>query len=155
MHAGRNHSGYRTKFVNYIGGVTVRDGTAAFTAKTITNEEYVDNELKKCEPKQTVQNISPNVNNEYIETLSCVKIGHLVQVVFSIKKSNTGQIVIASGLPKPVISFIFNEIINGNDGRTVRFEMLVTGELKLNYSIEYTTSQGKECAASFTYLTND
>lgn len=135
--------------------MTVRDGIAIFTAKTVTNREYIDNKLKEYDLKQTIQNINATVNSEYADAFSCVKIGHFVQIVFKIKKTATGITTIASGLPKPVVGFIFNKSINGNDGKSLRFEMTTAGVLRFNHTSEYTTSHGKEFSTSFTYLTSD
>ena len=50
---------------------------------------------------------------------------------------------------------IFNKSINGNDGKSLRFEMTTAGVLRFNHTSEYTTSHGKEFSTSFTYLTSD
>lgn len=168
VHAVRNHSGYRTKFVNYIGGVEVNDGSTRWTVKTVTGKEYVDEKIKdnkdyintktkNCEQKQTVKTINVNVESQYVENMSCIQIGHVVQVSFDLKKSDESKrtALIASGLPHAVVDFIFSEVINGDEGGSLRFKMMANGELRFHYPTLYTATLGHEFATEFTYLTND
>ena len=150
------------------GGVEVNDGSVKWTVKTVTGKEYVDEKIKdnkdyintkinNCEQKQTVKIINVNVESQYVENMSCIQIGHVVQVSFDLKKSDESgrTALIASGLPHAVVNFIFNSTINGDGGGSVRLRMTVNGELKFHYPTLYTATQGHEFATEFTYLTND
>ena len=150
------------------GGVEVNDGSVKWTVKTVTAKEYVDKKtkdnkdyinakIKDCEQKQTVKTINVNVESQYVENMSCIQIGHVVQVSFDLKKSDESgrTALIASGLPHAVVDFIFNSTINGDGGGSVRLRMTVNGELKFHYPTLYTATQGHEFATEFTYLTND
>lgn len=150
------------------GGVEVNDGSVKWTVKTVTAKEYVDKKtkdnkdyinakIKDCEQKQTVKTINVNVESQYVENMSCIQIGHVVQVSFDLKKSDESgrTALIASGLPHAVVDFIFSSTINGDEGRSVRFKMTANGELRFHYPILYTAAQGHEFATEFTYLTSD
>lgn len=150
------------------GGVEVNDGSVKWAVKTVTskeyvdektkdNKDYIDTKIKDCEQKQTVKTINVNVESQYVENMSCIRIGHVVQVSFDLKKSDESgrTALIASGLPHAVVDFIFNSTINGDEGRSVRFKMTANGELRFHYPILYTAAQGHEFATEFTYLTSD
>ena len=150
------------------GGVEVNDGSVKWTVKTVTSKEYVDKKTKdnkdyidtkinNCEQKQTAKIINVNVESQYVENMSCIQIGHVVQVSFDLKKSDEsrGTALIASGLPRAAVDFIFSEAIHGDEGGSVRFKMMSNGELRFHYPLLYTATLGHEFAAEFTYLTND
>ena len=150
------------------GGVEVNDGSVKWTVKTVTSKEYVDKKTKdnkdyidtkinNCEQKQTVKIINVNVESQYVENMSCIQIGHVVQVSFDLKKSDESgrTALIASGLPRATVDFIFSEAIHGDEGGSVRFKMMSNGELRFHYPLLYTATLGHEFAAEFTYLTND
>lgn len=152
----------------YRGGVEVNDGSVKWTVKTVTakeyvdkktkdNKDYIDTKLNGYEQKQTVKIINVNTESQYVENMSCIQIGHIVQVSFDLKKSDESgrTALIASGLPHAVVDFIFNSTINGDEGRSVRLRMTVNGELRFHYPTLYTATQGHEFATEFTYLTND
>lgn len=139
-----------------------------WTAKTVTakeyvdkktkdNKDYIDTKLNSYEQKQTVKIINVNTERQYVENLSCIQIGHVVQVSFDLKKADEsrGTALIASGLPHAVVDFIFSKAIHGDEGGSVRFKMMENGELRFHYPTPYTATQGHEFAAEFTYLTND
>lgn len=125
--------------------------------KTKNNKDYIDTKLNGYEQKQTVKTINVNAESQYVENMSCIQIGHVVQVSFDLKKSDESgrTALIASGLPHAVVDFIFNSTINGDGGGSVRLRMTVNGELKFHYPTLYTATQGHEFATEFTYLTND
>lgn len=151
-----------------ISGGEVNDGSVKWTVKTVTGKEYVDEKTKNnkdyidtkinnCEQKKTVKTINVNVESQYVENMSCIQIGHVVQVSFDLKKSDEsrGTALIASGLPHAVVDFIFSEVIHGDEGGSVRFKMMENGELRFHYPLLYTATLGHEFATEFTYLTND
>lgn len=150
------------------GGVEVNDGSLKWTVKTVTGKEYVDEKTKNnkdyidtkinnCEQKQTVKTINVHVESQYVTNMSCIQVGHVVQVSFDLKKSDEshGTALIASGLPHTIVDFIFSEAIHGDDGGSIRFKMMENGELRFHYPILYTATLGHEFATEFTYLTND
>lgn len=125
--------------------------------KTKDNKDYIDTKINNCEQKKTVKTIDVHVESQYVENMSCIQIGHVVQVSFDLKKSDEsrGTALIASGLPHAVVDFIFSEVIHGDEGGSLRFKMTANGELRFHYPILYTATQGHEFATEFTYLTND
>ena len=150
------------------GGVEINDGSVKWTVKTVTgkeyvdektkdNKDYIDTKLNGYEQKQTVKTINVNTESQYVENMSCIQIGHVVQVSFDLKKTDEsrGTALIASGLPHAVVDFIFSEAIHGDEGGSVRFKMMENGELRFHYPILYTATLGHEFAAEFTYLTSD
>lgn len=150
------------------GGVEVNDGSVKWTVKTVTakeyvdkktkdNKDYIDTKINNCEQKQTVKTINVHVENQYVENMSCIQIGRVVQVSFDLKKSDEsgGTALIASGLPHAVVDFIFSEVIHGDEGGSIRFKMMENGELRFHYPILYTATLGHEFATEFTYLTNN
>lgn len=125
--------------------------------KTKNNKDYIDTKLNGYEQKKTVKTIDVHVESQYVENMSCIQIGRVVQVSFDLKKSDEsrGTALIASGLPRAVADFIFSEAIHGDEGGSIRFKMMSNGELRFHYPLLYTTTRGHEFATEFTYLTND
>lgn len=153
MHASGNHSGYRTKFVNHIGGgVEVNDGSVKWTVKTVTAKEYVD---EKFDNYGRMEAINATIEPQYIENLTCVKIKNIVHLFVRMRGAKEGLIEIASGLPKSFINLEFYAPINNSNGKAVRLTINTDGKLYLSYTDEYTTSPGHESVACLVYLTND
>lgn len=114
----------------------------------------IDKKVNECEKKQTLKKINATVNTDFVNNFSCYQIGHAVQVSITLKKIQLGNpITLVSGLPKPICVLIFDESIHGNQGKTVRMNLLSDGSLKFWYTDPAEIGTGKEFQTFFTYLT--
>ena len=155
----------------------ITDGTVKWKVKTKTNKEYVDEKtgeinnridgidsrvntvdgkVNKCEQKQTLKRINATVNTDYVKELSCIQIGHVVQVYIELKnyKSHVEETIV-TGLPKSVGWVAFNVPIHGTEHQLIRFALTQDGKLNLFYSDDGRIYQYHEFQTFFTYLTED
>lgn len=115
----------------------------------------IDNKVNECEQKQTLKKINAAVNTGCVDYFSCYQIGHTVQVNISVNDTTVSGGVIVSNLPKPLDELIFNSPIHGDDGKSIRLKLTLSGLLAFHYTNVYKKSSGKEFQTFFTYLTKD